>query len=219
MNVGLRALIVEDNPADVDLVLEALPDTGPMHIESESVTHLSDALVRLAKGGIDLVMTDLGLPDSQGLETYRMLRHVAPDLPIIVLTGNADQELAVAAVREGAQEFLVKGHISGDLLIRAVRYAIERKRVEKELQKASDQIKTLRGIVPICAKCKKIRDDQGYWEQVEVYIRDHTEAQFTHGICPACMEECYPEVKLSDHIAFKLGGDGAVLKEQLESTG
>jgi CheY-like chemotaxis protein len=213
MNEGLRTLIVEDNPADVDLVLEALPATGPMRIVSESVPRVSDALVRLAKGGIDLVLTDLGLPDSQGLETYRLLRHMAPDLPIIVLTGNDDQELAVAAVREGAQEFLIKGHITGDLLIRAVRYAIERKRVEMELQKASDQIKTLRGIVPICAKCKKIRDDQGYWEQVEVYVRDHTEAQFTHGICPECMEQCYPEFKSSDQITFNLGGEGTVPKE------
>jgi CheY-like chemotaxis protein len=90
MNDALRALIVEDNPADVDLVLEALPDTGAMHVDSESVPRLSDALVRLAKGGIDLVLTDLGLPDSQGLATYQMLRQATPDLPIIVLTGNQD---------------------------------------------------------------------------------------------------------------------------------
>jgi hypothetical protein len=116
-------------------------------------------------------------------------------------------------VRDGAQDFLVKGRISGDLLIRAVRYAIERKRVARELQDAFDHIKTLRGIVPICANCKKIRDDQGYWEQVEVYVRDHTEAEFTHGICPECIELCYPEYKQRDQIAFKLREDATVPKE------
>jgi hypothetical protein len=76
----------------------------------------------------------------------------------------------------------------------------ERKRAEEalqekveELRQALDQIKTLRGIVPICSNCKKIRDDQGYWNQVEVYVRDHTEAEFTHSICPECVKELYPE--------------------------
>jgi hypothetical protein len=63
-----------------------------------------------------------------------------------------------------------------------------------ELRRALDQIKTLRGIVPICATCKKIRDDQGYWNQVEVYVRDHTEAEFSHSICPVCMKILYPEL-------------------------
>jgi hypothetical protein len=61
-----------------------------------------------------------------------------------------------------------------------------------ELRLALEHIKTLRGIVPICANCKKIRDDQGYWKQVEEYVRDHSEAEFSHGICPACMEKLYP---------------------------
>jgi len=97
----------------------------------ESVPRLTEALARLATGGIDLVLTDLGLPDSQGLATFRELRQAAPDLAIIVVTVSDDQEMAVAAVREGAQDFLVKGQISGNLLVRAVRYAIERKRTER----------------------------------------------------------------------------------------
>jgi len=79
----------------------------------------------------------------------------------------------------------------------------ERKKVETalqeknlELQQAMNQIKTLRGIVPICMHCKKIRDDQGYWNQVEVYVRNHTEAEFSHGVCPDCIVELYPEYKL-----------------------
>ena len=70
----------------------------------------------------------------------------------------------------------------------------KRKQDETALKKAFDQIKTLRGIIPICANCKNIRDDQGYWNQVEVYVRDHTEAEFSHGICPECITKLYPNI-------------------------
>ncbi|MBN1102487.1 MAG: PAS domain S-box protein [Deltaproteobacteria bacterium] len=84
----------------------------------------------------------------------------------------------------------------------------ERKKKEEEmkelisrLQKALDEIKTLKGIVPICSNCKKIRDDKGYWEQVEAYVSRHTEAQFSHGICPACMKKLYPEISHNEKTA------------------
>jgi len=140
MSERLHILIVEDNPADADLMRDALPETGHIRFHSESVPRLSEALARLATGGIDLVLTDLGLPDSQGLATFRELRQAAPDLAIIVLTGNDDQEMAVAAVREGAQDFLVKGQISGDMLVRAVRYAIERKQAEEALREKNEEL-------------------------------------------------------------------------------
>jgi PAS domain S-box-containing protein len=224
MNRKLHVLIVEDNPADVDFLRDALPETRPIQFQSESVPRLSEALARLAAGGIDLVLTDLGLPDSQGLATFRKLRHAAPDLVIIVLTGNDDQEMAVAAVQEGAQDFLVKGQISGSLLVRAVRCAIERKRVEEalqekveELQKAAAQIKTLHGILPICASCKKIRDDQGYWNQVEVYVRDHSEAEFSHAICPECTQSQYSELEQTDGSAPEGDGGAAELRRHAET--
>ena len=71
-------------------------------------------------------------------------------------------------------------------------YQLAQDRAEK-LKKALDEIKTLKGILPICASCKKIRDDQGYWNQIEAYIRDHSDALFTHSICPDCMKKLYPE--------------------------
>jgi PAS domain-containing protein len=70
----------------------------------------------------------------------------------------------------------------------------ERKRTEQALQKALNDIRTLRGILPICSNCKKIRDDQGQWHQVEVYVRDRTEAKFSHGFCPECLKILYPEL-------------------------
>ena len=69
----------------------------------------------------------------------------------------------------------------------------EREELIDTLQKALGEVKTLSGLLPICANCKKIRDDQGYWQDVAVYVRDHSEAEFTHGMCPECMEAYYPE--------------------------
>jgi len=194
MNKTLRILIVEDNPADADLIQEMLPSAGPLNFQVESAVRLSGALTRLESKGIDLVLMDLGLPDSQGLSTFHSLRQAAPGIPVIVLSGNDDQELATAAVRDGAQDYLVKGQIGGDLLIRAIRYALERERLILELREVLAHVKTLSGLLPICAGCKKIRDDKGYWSQVESYIARHSEATFTHSLCPDCMQKLYPDI-------------------------
>lgn len=194
MNEPLRILIVEDNPADADLIQEMLPPAGTLTFQVEPVARLSEALARLERKGIDLVLLDLGLPDSRGLPTFHALRQAAPGLPVIVLSGNNDQELATAAVRDGAQDYLVKGQIGGDLLVRAIRYALERERLISELREALVHIKTLSGLLPICASCKKIRDDKGYWSQVESYIARHSEATFTHSLCPDCMKRLYPDI-------------------------
>ena len=198
MSEPLRILIVEDNPADADFIREMLPQAGPLNFQVESVPRLSGALVRLERKDIDLVLMDLGLPDSQGLETFHALRKTAPGVPVIVLSGNDDQELAIAAVREGAQDYLVKGRIGGDLLVRAVRYALERERLVSELREALANVKTLSGLIPICAWCKSIRSDTGYWQNVEEYVRAHSEAKFSHSICPSCQEKFKDEIALAD---------------------
>jgi hypothetical protein len=74
----------------------------------------------------------------------------------------------------------------------------EREKLVGELQKTLSEVKTLKGIIPICASCKKIRDDQGYWKQVESYVRDHTEAEFSHGICPECRKTLYPDLETGE---------------------
>ena len=85
-----------------------------------------------------------------------------------------------------------------DLLFSTYENSLQQKRelekVNKELKKALETIKTLRGIIPICANCKKIRDDKGYWNQIEAYVRDHSEAEFSHGICPECAKKLYPDL-------------------------
>jgi PAS domain S-box-containing protein len=87
--------------------------------------------------------------------------------------------------------------VKGKKLLHSIVHDItEEKKMEEALQSALEDIRTLRGIIPICANCKQIRDDQGYWNQVEVYIRDRTEAQFSHGICPTCVKILYPDLEL-----------------------
>ena len=203
----LRILIVEDNPADTYLIQEMMPETGSVRFQFESVERLSEAITRLEREGIDIVLLDLGLPDSLGLPTLHDLRKAEPNIPVIVLSGNKDQELAVAAVRDGAQDYLVKGQIDGNLLARAARYAVERKRMADErerliaeLQKALAEVKTLSGLLPICAGCKKIRDEKNYWHQVESYVAKHTNVTFTHGLCPDCLKRLYP-----DYVVLKDG--------------
>jgi DNA-binding response OmpR family regulator len=197
MSGKLRILIVEDNPADADLIREMLPQTDSLHFQAESVHRLSGALARLERRDIDLVLLDLGLPDSQGLPTFHALRKAAPDIPVIVLSGNDDQELAISAVRDGAQDYLVKGRFGGDLLVRAARYALEREHLILELREALARIKTLSGLLPICAGCKKIRDDKGYWSQVDSYITLHSGTRFTHSLCPDCLKKYFPDEAVS----------------------
>lgn len=183
----LKALLIEDNPDDVFLLREFLRRADGNKFTLESAEDLASGLDRLSREGIDVVLLDLSLPDSFGLETFVSVHEQAPAVPILLLTGLDDEELAIKAVQMGAQDYLVKGRVDRNLLVRAMRYAIERNKLVHELKEALAKIKTLRGLIPICAWCRKIRDDEGYWSMIETYIRKHTEADFTHGICPECM--------------------------------
>jgi PAS domain S-box-containing protein len=264
------------------------------------------------------------LPDSKGLDSLRRLRREFPELPVVVLTGLEDESVALQSLREGAQDYLLKSEISSNVVIRAVRFAIERKRGEqaharlaaivecshdaiiglsldgtitswnpaaerifgykveevagkpigilgrgdqpdelplilewlrrgdpvkdfesvrhrkdgqpvhvalsvspirnmsgrtlaasiiardieeraraekeretlfRQLQASLAQVQLLSGLLPICASCKKVRDDHGYWTQVEIYVRDRTHAEFTHGICPECAKRYREQMK------------------------
>lgn len=130
-NETIQALLVEDNPGDARLVEEMLSDAGQHSVNLEHADKLSGGLKRLNKNSIDVILLDLKLPDSEGLDTFTEMHARAPELPIIVLSGLGDEKVAVEAVRNGAQDYLVKGDVSEDLLIRSIRYAIERKRIQE----------------------------------------------------------------------------------------
>jgi PleD family two-component response regulator len=196
-----KILLIEDNRGDARLLEETLADVPGVSFKLIWAVRLEHGLRYLQNEEISLVLLDLGLPDSEGFETFKKIHGSVPDVPIIVMTGLNDEKLALEAVREGAQDYLVKGQVDGNVLIRAIRYAIERKKLEIErekmiekLQDALAKIKTLSGLLPICSFCKKIRDDKGYWNQIEVYVREHSDANFSHSICPECAKKHYPNL-------------------------
>ncbi len=125
------ALLIEDNDGDGALICEYLADAGDYRIER--ATRLHDAVELLQHHSVDIVITDLSLPDAAGLDCVRRLARQTPGSPLIVLSGLESEDLALQAVQSGAQDYLVKGRIDGQLLHRAIRYARERKRAEMEL--------------------------------------------------------------------------------------
>jgi len=140
---GIRVLLVEDNPGDARLLVELVRDTDASRLRLEHVDRLSTALDRLSSEPFDLVLLDLSLPDEQGLNTVVRVHACAPKVPIVVLTGLDDEALAVKAVRAGAQDFLVKGRVDGDLLVRSIRYATERGRAVEALERREEHYRSL----------------------------------------------------------------------------
>ncbi|MBI4800876.1 MAG: response regulator [Desulfarculus sp.] len=136
----LRVLVLEDNPDDFQLLLDVLGGNGSSGLEISHCSRLSQALELLDGGGFDVVLSDLGLPDSQGLATITRLVERFPALPLVVLTGLDDEMVGVEAVREGAQDYLVKGDMGPELLLRTLRHAIERKKTQEELRQARKEL-------------------------------------------------------------------------------
>ncbi len=132
----VRVLLVEDNAADAFLFRQALEASGMVKFELTHVPRLIDARECLFSGNFDLVMVDLGLPDSQGLDTYRSVRTFAAGLPLVVLTGLDDDAMGMQALREGAHDYLIKGQLTPRALARAARYAIEKKEHQEQLRQA-----------------------------------------------------------------------------------
>jgi signal transduction histidine kinase len=130
----LQVLLVEDNLGDVRLLREMFSKEMPDSFQLTHLLRMHDAETHLAKGGVDIVLLDMGLPDEHGLDTVRRARSAAPDVPIIVLTGLDDEALAAQAMKEGAQDYLIKGQIENRALPRALRHAIERQRMQAEAE-------------------------------------------------------------------------------------
>ncbi len=128
----INILLVENNLGDVRL-LQELAGAAEFPFEIVHSKSFASALEVLANGGPDVVLLDLGLPDAKGSDAVRRIRDAAPDLPLVVLTGVDDETLAIESLKEGAQDYLVKGNIGSNSLRRALRYAMERQRVQLEL--------------------------------------------------------------------------------------
>jgi DNA-binding response OmpR family regulator len=195
----MRILIAEDDLTSRSMLAAVLRKAGHEVVETVDGATAWEALQR--PDAPRLAILDWMMPGMDGLEVVRRVRALQTERSpyIMMLTAKGDRADIIAGLDAGANDYLAKPFHIGEL---RARVKVGCRLVEtqdalaakvEELRRALDQIKTLRGIVPICASCKKIRDDQGYWSQVEVYVRDHTEAQFSHGICPDCMTKLYPE--------------------------
>ena len=139
----LRVLLVEDNPGDARLVRELVAEASGRPFDLEVADCLSGCLARVAQGDVDAVLLDLGLPDSQGLDTFLRVRAEAPEIPIVALTGLDDETVALQAVREGAQDYLVKGAVASALLVRSIRYAVERQRMNQAVQASEARLRRI----------------------------------------------------------------------------
>jgi len=198
----IRILLVEDHPMYARLIESMVGGIREIQIMTQTASCLEEGLRLLSSGSYDVIILDLMLPDSEGRDTFEQVQLHSPHVPIVILSSLEDDSEAIRLVKEGAQDYLYKADISPGILLRALRYAIERKDAERErerliseLSQALTQVRTLSGLLPICSNCRRIRNDKGYWEQLEGYIQEHTDADFSHGICPECVEKIYPEYK------------------------
>ena len=139
----LKVLLIEDNPGDVRLIREMLPSENSHRIDLSVATKLQTGLKLLQEKEINIILLDLGLPDSQGLTTLEKAQAVVDSIPIVVLTGLEDEEIGVQAIRQGAQDYLVKGQVNDVLLARYIHYAIERCKVERKLRESEEKYRDL----------------------------------------------------------------------------
>jgi diguanylate cyclase (GGDEF)-like protein/PAS domain S-box-containing protein len=140
---SIKVLLIEDNPGDARLVKEMLVDAWATKFSLTHVRLIREGLSLLRDEGYHLILLDLSLPDGHGLDTVRQVCAVAPHLPVVILTGLDDETIAIRAVQEGAQDYLVKGQMDSNLLARAIRYAIERKRAEEKLRESEERFREL----------------------------------------------------------------------------
>lgn len=225
-------LIVDDSAETIDVLDETLNRDYEVLVALSG----SDALKLLEReDSVDLVLLDVVMPEMDGYEVCRRLKSEVStrDIPVLFISALDETRDLVRAFETGGVDYInkpfhaqeVKARVRTQLALRLMqRKILEQNReladmnaalteanrcqeeINKELRAAFAQVKQLSGLLPICASCKKIRDDTGNWQQIEAYIRDRSEAEFTHGICPQCANKAYEELerlKRSETGSFK----------------
>ncbi|MBI3852673.1 MAG: response regulator [Verrucomicrobia bacterium] len=195
-----KVLLVEDDEDDYLLTRGLLSRAIYGSFDLEWAATFEDGLKKMAEHRHDVYLIDYRLGAHNGIELMKLAGSNGCRAPLILVAGQGDHQLYIEAMESGAADYMVKGEINAPLLERSIRYAIARKqaaeeqeRLIAELKEALAQIKTISGLIPICAGCKKIRDDEGFWQQLESYISRHSDAVFSHGLCPECVKRLYPD--------------------------
>jgi AmiR/NasT family two-component response regulator len=203
-NSEIRILIAEDDFLVSEMIEGALLDRG--YTIAGKAANGRQALELVQSLTPDVVLMDIEMPDMGGIEASQLIQSTCPT-PIVVLTAYNTSALVKQAGQAGVGAYLLKPPNAQDMeraiIIAMARFRdmIELRRLNSQLEKrnlelemALAKVKLLSGLLPICASCKKIRDDDGYWHQVEVYVQSHSEAEFSHGLCPECVQELYPDL-------------------------
>ena len=202
----IKIVLVEDDYLVADMIKRTLSELKLGYNIIGKASNGKEAINMVCSLKPDIVIMDIEMPGINGLEATKIIQEKCPT-PVIMLTAFENSELIKEASEAGASAYLIKP-IKKNLVEQSITMALARhndfmemRRLNEELKikieelkKAFDEIKVLKGIIPICANCKKIRDDEGYWDDVATYISLHTDAKFSHGMCPDCMEKLYGDI-------------------------
>jgi PAS domain S-box-containing protein len=187
----IKVLLVEDNPGDARLLQLTLSEVSSAHFDLTCVDLLSKAMENLSEQPFDAVLLDLSLPDSQGFDTFTKLHEQFPEVPIVVLSGLSDETLALRAVQEGAQDYLVKGQVNGaDLISRSLRYAIERKRTQEALQESEERFRSAFDSAAIGMALVSL---DGCWLQVNRALCEIIGYSEQELLATGCLQVTHPE--------------------------
>ncbi|WDP90567.1 MAG: response regulator [Desulfobacter sp.] len=200
----VNIMIVDDEPNNLSVLRQMLSAKG---YKVRPITNGRTALKAAETLVPDLILLDIMMPDGpDGFTVCKRLKEMAPvkAVPVIFLSALDDTENKVRAFRAGGVDYITKpferaevlSRVHTHILLHRSQQELEEKNrrlaeMNRELIRAMEEIKTLKGILPICSNCKKIRDDKGDWNHLEVYIETHSEASMSHGMCPECADQLY----------------------------
>ena len=196
MTTKMRVLIVDDEALACNLIQEELEVIGHEVVGRAFDGRQAVEMVEALRP--DMVLMDFVMPGMNGLEATRLIQGTCPT-PVVLLTAHDGIGHVQEAGEAGVGAYLVKlpssQELARSMAIAMARFAdlAELRRLNGELKKALDEVKTLRGILPICSSCRKVRSDEGYWQEVEVYVEQHSDLEFSHGLCDRCSKALYPE--------------------------
>lgn len=192
----LRVLVAEDDFLVAEMVRGQLQQIGHEVVGVAENGHLAAEKTRDLRP--DVVIMDINMPDMDGIDGMRLIQKHFPT-PVVIMTAYESEELLEEATTAGAGAYLVKPSSVAEI-DRAITIAVARftdimqlRKLNAELHAALAKVKTLSGLLPVCVHCRKIRDDRGYWSEVETYLAANSDADVSRCLCPDCMKKIYPE--------------------------